>query len=388
MTTRRGKLSLLDIPTELRVEIYKLLFSTPGTAYGILETCRQIRSEALPASYQRRLDFGCQRLLYRWLDRADSQLLHLVKSVRFTIYSPDLASILRLDRIVEPERSAIWKVHTTELEKLASAFKSFPNLRELTIYEHSNGCSHFLQNLILAFLDFLALECPQLCELALPWNFQPVCLPRPFPNLRSLRVPGLACSPSSINFDSVSQLQDLTDLTIYRPTRTTGLPFCAPWFGPGSLQRMPLLRSLNIYDTSLDPDEDQLFCSAELFESLRSSFSSTLQTLGISWCYPLDETAEKALHAFLKTSAVANLQLRWLVGHGLGSGLLDALPGSLRHLSLNANDQLACVSFIEGVLAERRRFPHLHQVQISTDNQESTFDEPVVPVQTTHPFSF
>lgn len=161
----------LDLPTEMRLEIYELaLLDAPSAVLSIqlLQTCRHISMEARPTLYKRPTSFASQAKLFAWIERSQQKDLRRVRTLTLRLMDIDLSPLL--DQSSSPggkSRTSVWALYQTELERLDDACKALPKLSSLTIVPPKNGRSQLLKGLYHSFLALIPNRLPKLKQLEL-----------------------------------------------------------------------------------------------------------------------------------------------------------------------------------------------------------------------------
>ncbi|KAL9604366.1 MAG: hypothetical protein Q9219_000554 [cf. Caloplaca sp. 3 TL-2023] len=149
MTARAvGQASFAGLPAELRGLIYDELLKHPAALFCLLTVSRRIFQEVQPYIFKLPITFNGQKDLFKWLSRMDHGFLPYVGTIRFKLHDIDPQKIVdslgeRLRRAdIQEQPQAIGDPYgeacDLELEQIMSAFRTFSNLRSITILKGSN----------------------------------------------------------------------------------------------------------------------------------------------------------------------------------------------------------------------------------------------------------
>ena len=135
---------LLNLPAELREQIYRNILSSPEQGPEILQTCRQIEREARKFLYQRPINFPGQLSLYVWVDATPNHLLPHVTDVSVAIQDIDLQPVLCPRAFTPSLRPQLltWGLYETEISKLISTLGKLPHIKRIAIKSPALCQSH------------------------------------------------------------------------------------------------------------------------------------------------------------------------------------------------------------------------------------------------------
>jgi len=164
-TSPTTQLHLLNLPAELRIQIYEAVLLDTQPPLAILGTCRQIAMEAQPTLYQRHLTFPSQASLFNWIERSRSINLSRVKILTLRLSDVDLSALLDEQNGRPATQPDVWTMYQDELEKLDRALESLPNIAELSVTPPKAGHSRLLRGMYLSFLGLIPHRYPRLKRL-------------------------------------------------------------------------------------------------------------------------------------------------------------------------------------------------------------------------------
>jgi len=190
-TTNTPASPLLNLPPELRDEIYRFALLSPNTILSLLTTSQQLKMEAQPLLYQRPIKLSSQTKLFDWLRRSRASNLKQVKNLTLRLTDIDLSPLLDPDIIRDEPQTSAWTLYNDEIVRLDRAFRSLPALTELTVIPPRIIHSQLLRGL---YLSLLAL------------------IPKHYPRLRLLVI-----HDESTILEAVTALQGLLKVTFKEP---------------------------------------------------------------------------------------------------------------------------------------------------------------------------
>lgn len=157
---------LLQLPRELREEIYLLALLHSPNPTSLLQTCPQITMEAQPLLYQRPVKLSSQAKLFDWIDRSRAQNLRQVRHLSLHLTDIDLSPLLASDRSRSrdqnqnqnensPKPPSAWSLYEDELARFDTALRSLPSLTEITIVPPRVMHSQLLRGMYLSLLALI-----------------------------------------------------------------------------------------------------------------------------------------------------------------------------------------------------------------------------------------
>lgn len=187
---------LLQLPPELRDEIYRFALVNPNTTLPLLTTSQQLKMEAQPLLYQRPIKLSSQAKLFDWAARSRGSNLKQVKNLTLRLTDIDLSPLLDPDLIYEQPSISAWSLYDDEIGRFDTAFRALPGLTELTIIPPRIIHSQLMRSM---YLTLLAL------------------IPQHYPRLRLLVI-----HDESAILDAVAALQGLPKVTFEAPAGSPG----------------------------------------------------------------------------------------------------------------------------------------------------------------------
>lgn len=153
---------LLQLPPELRDEIYRFALLSSNTTLSLLTTSHQLQMEAQPLLYQRPIKLSSQAKLFDWIRRSRSSNLRQVKNLTLRLTDIDLSLLLDPDALQQDPPTSAWTLYNDEIVHLDRALRSLPGLTELTIIPPRIIHSQLLRSLYLSFLALIPKHYPRL----------------------------------------------------------------------------------------------------------------------------------------------------------------------------------------------------------------------------------
>lgn len=165
---------LLQLPRELREDIYLLALLQCQTPTSLLTTCHQVQMEAQPLLYHRPINLSSQAKLFDWIDRSRAQNLKQVRHLALHLTDIDLSPLLSDrrqhqhnhpnddDQMPQQDPSpsqlptpSAWTLYESELARLDTSLRSLPSLTELTLVPPRAMHSQLLRGLYLSLLALI-----------------------------------------------------------------------------------------------------------------------------------------------------------------------------------------------------------------------------------------
>lgn len=159
---------LLDLPPEMRLDIYELalLDAKPAlSSPSLLQTCSLINMEARPTLYKRPASFPSQAKLFDWIDDSRKQDLKRIRTLTLRLTDIDLSSLIDQSSPSTARETSLWARYQAELGRLDDALRALPNLSSLTIVPPKAGRSQLLKGLYHSFLSRIPRRCAKLKRL-------------------------------------------------------------------------------------------------------------------------------------------------------------------------------------------------------------------------------
>lgn len=139
--------SFLQLPSEIREEIYNQLLDQPSSLFNLLTVSRRTSKEVLPWIFKHPVTFDGQKSLFHWLSSVDPAFIHYVRAIRLRLHDLDPDQIsgsfrecLRRTKIQghtkgigSPYEESVFQ----ENSRIRSALEMFTNLQSLTILPHN-----------------------------------------------------------------------------------------------------------------------------------------------------------------------------------------------------------------------------------------------------------
>ncbi|KAL8929055.1 MAG: hypothetical protein Q9208_001498 [Pyrenodesmia sp. 3 TL-2023] len=139
--------SFLQLPSEIREEIYNQLLDQPSSLFNLLTVSRCTSDEVRPWIFKHPVIFDGQKSLFRWLLSVDPAFIHYVRAIRLRLHDldPGQLSISFRERLkrtsVQGHSKGIGSPYlesvSHENSRIRSALRLFTNLRSLTILPHN-----------------------------------------------------------------------------------------------------------------------------------------------------------------------------------------------------------------------------------------------------------
>ena len=230
-TPNKTRTRLLDIPTELREQVYDaVLHENPSSLYNLALTSRQISREAIPYLFKQSLVFDGQSELHEWLKTVRPSYLHYVTTIQFKLHDIDPEKIVgalgqRLRRTglsgpSEPLSDPYKQACDQELGHLYEAFRMLPKVTHFTILPITRADPRPPYRMLYHFFEMLVRSFPNLISLTNYEDSLPMGFVTPLHKLRRLNFPGIAPDPPEVLTKALCELPSLVDLEVYRPDPT------------------------------------------------------------------------------------------------------------------------------------------------------------------------
>ncbi|KAL8754233.1 MAG: hypothetical protein Q9184_005175 [Pyrenodesmia sp. 2 TL-2023] len=139
--------SFLQLPPEIREEIYDQLLDQPSALFNLLTVSRCTSNEVRPWIFKHPVIFDGQKSLFRWLSSVDPAFIHYVGAIRLRLHDLDPDQIsgsfrecLRRTNIQGHSKgieSPYLESVSRENLRIRSALEKFTNLQSLTILPHN-----------------------------------------------------------------------------------------------------------------------------------------------------------------------------------------------------------------------------------------------------------
>jgi hypothetical protein len=342
-------MSLFDLPTELRTQIWKDVLSTPRQGPDLLRTCREISNEARKCLYQRPINLGSQEALCDWSSRVPSELLLDVCQIALHVQDVDLKPIIDSDSSETSHSSPrllTWELYQHEVHRVEQALKRLPKLKIITLRPQPCGPSILYREFVRQVLNILATSCTELVDLRLEGTFHhhDLSFLSSLGTLRAFSFDGFSLSSPTTTANILANLPHLRSLSLVSE-RT----LVSPGVGSHSnctssqqsftgevLRTMDHLASFSVTER-IPPASQTMFFTSDLLVSLHDN--QTLTGLSVNLSHAPDTHILQSLEHFLGTSSIQCLELDW---PGLHAGLLEQheiLCASLTALWIRASSQ-------------------------------------------------
>jgi hypothetical protein len=187
---------LLQLPPELRDEIYRFALLSSNTTLSLLTTSHSIKMEAQPLLYQRPIKLSAQSKLFDWTARSRASNLKQVRNLTLHLTDIDLSPLLDPDAIFSQPPVTAWSLYEDEVVRFDNAFHLLSGLLELTIIPPRIMHSQLMRGLYHTLLSLI---------------------PRRYPRLRLLVI-----HDESAILDAVAALQGLPKVSFKAPVPSAG----------------------------------------------------------------------------------------------------------------------------------------------------------------------
>ena len=233
---------LLDLPLELREQIYKEVLISQAKSFDLLRTCREIHNGAHKFLYQRPLVFRSQLCLYQWSRSTIEENCSRVTEISLTLQDVDLRTILRSqltnDITASPPRLLTWELYEMELAKLHETLRRLPRIETFTL--RALDLQSFLYHAFLfKVLDLLSSVCPVLKDFRVESSIMHhnLGILADFQTLRHLTFAGISAWSASETARILNRMEQLESLSFISNQAAT-MPLYVP--GDGFLKQEKL----------------------------------------------------------------------------------------------------------------------------------------------------
>jgi hypothetical protein len=353
---------LFTLPLELRELIYQDILLDLSQGPQILQTCREVYSEARKFLYQRRITFQSQTALNDWLAEKPQHMLQNVHEISLELQDVDLMPLLMsapsTDTSARTRSLRTWELYENELDALDKAFTKLPNIKTLNIRATSGRQTHLYDDFLAKVLQMLAPHWPALQDLSLEGNMHNQSL-EAMESLKGLTAfsfdgfcgTGPAETAATLSRLSLTRVSIVSQPGLQTPTRGQHSNYTTKFqsFDGTVLRSIGQLTSLSISEQVPCATSSTLFITSDILGSLRSH--KYLSILSLCLSLAPDKDTLDALNEFLKkNSSVTRLELDWPY---LDPAILYILTNRLKSLWIRATS-LAVASDILGTVLEIR----------------------------------
>jgi hypothetical protein len=314
--------SFFSLPVELREQIYQEALKSPTAGPDLLQTCREINTEARKFWYQRQIRFPSQFCWYNWVASTPERFLPQVTDICLTIQEVDLRSVLDLNTSASETslsgRLHTWDLYAMELRNLKAALGKLPNVSKITIRAMSCRQSHLYRDFLAEFLDSLSSIYPTLLDLNLEGNpyYQNLDFLSGLAKLRSFSFDGISASSPLETADILGNLEHLSSLSLIshqamvrssslRNSEFMGKP--QPFIGD-AVRTIDQLASLSVSERASVPTAN-FFFSLDVLNAMQHH--KALKSLSISLSHTPDNEMLNLLGRCLESSSIDHLELDW-----------------------------------------------------------------------------
>jgi len=352
------------LPLELRQLIYNAVLASPLHGTALLQTCREIYSEAHKFLYERPLDFRSQVALFNWLEQVPHKYLSQVKELSLNLQDVDLRSLLKASALIshpgDPPRLLTWDLYEAELSKLQHALRQLPEIRKLRIRAVVGRQSFLYREFLQKVLTLSSSVYPGLLDIQLEGNLhhQKLSFLSGFTNLQAISFDGFSASPPIEMAKIFSDLKHLTSLSLVsesamlEPHSYTHSSFTtrSQSLTGRVVDTIDNLKYFSVTETTSN-FAPPLFFTPEVLASLHNHQGLKVFRVCLSQA-PGDETLG-ALESFLENTQIKVLELDWprLSPNMLETFLL--IPESLETVWVRVGSVADALGII-GTIAVRR----------------------------------
>lgn len=223
---------LLDLPLELREEIYKEVLVSPAKSFGLLQTCREIHDGAQKFLYQRPLVFRSQLDLCKWSRSTLAENCSRVTEISLFLQDVDLGAILQPQvtsaMVASPPRLLTSTLYEIELSKLCEALKRLPKV-EIFSLRVLDRQSFLYRAFITNVLNSLSSTFPVLKDLRVEGSIihQSLDLLSKFKTLRHLTLGGVSTCSARVAERILNEMEQLESLS-FISNQPTNILLCNP----------------------------------------------------------------------------------------------------------------------------------------------------------------
>ena len=390
-TPKKTRTNFLDIPTELREQIYNaVLNATPLSLYSLVLTGRQISREARPYLFKQSLVFDGQSELHEWLKTVNHSYLHYVTNIQFKLHDIDPDEIVgalgkRLRRMgmsgpPEPHSDPYKQACDMELGRLQEAFRLLPKVTHFTILTITKADPQPPYRMLYNFCKMLSQSLPNLISLTNHEDSLPMSFVAPLQKLRRLSFPGVTAGPSKEITKAFGELPSLTELQVCRPDpssveRGRRAPYSVDGVRcdvPDIIRGISRLESFafsELMSEDCQSGDDEQEMAEAIMESIGAleRHKSWLRSLTIITDVDLEARMQKRIAAFIKSS-----RLKYLEMSDTDFPPFGYLPRTIETVVLRSSlEGKRFCSWLEKLVAMARRYnnelPSLAEIAICVD---------------------
>ncbi|KAJ4994008.1 hypothetical protein SVAN01_00485 [Stagonosporopsis vannaccii] len=352
------------LPLELRQLIYNAVLASPLQGPALLQTCREVYSEAHKFLFERPLDFRSQVAFFDWLDQVPHKYLPHVKELSLNIQDVDLRSLLKTSALIshpgDPPRLLTWDLYEAELSKLQHALRQLPGIRKLTIRAVAGRQSFLYREFLQKILVLSTSVYPGLLDIQLEGNFnhQNLGFLSSFTNLQAVSFDGFSASPPAEVAKIFSGLEHLTSLSlvsegaILNPDSHTHSDFTtrSQSLTGQVVNTIDNLKYFSVMEISsnLAPP---LFFTPEVLTSLHNH--QNLKVLRVCLSQIPNDVTLAALGSFLENTQIKILELDWPQLHPHVLATFSLIPGSLEMIWVRVGSAADAFEMIRSLTESR-----------------------------------
>lgn len=359
-----GRSPFFGLPLELRQLIYNAVLASPMHGPELLQTCREIHSEAYKVLFSRPLSFRSQVALFNWLDQVPHKYLSQVRELSLNVQDVDLRPLLKTPVLTnhpgDPPRLLTWDLYEAELDRLYNALELLPGIQKLVIRAVPGRQSFLYREFLRIFLSALSSLCPGLSDIQLEGNLhhQSLSFLSGFAKLQGLSFDGFSASSPFEVGNILSGMQNLTSLSL---SSQSDLLSPASYAHSNFTTRTQSLtgRALDVVNrltcfsiTEMIPKSaPMLFFTPDILTALHNHRGLKIIKVCLSQA-PNDDTMD-VLKEFLENSHIKVLELDWpqLDPHVLET--FSLIRESLEELCVRASSATAAFEIIWSVAESR-----------------------------------
>ncbi|CBX91071.1 hypothetical protein LEMA_P061050.1 [Plenodomus lingam JN3] len=315
--------SLLTLPLELRELIYKEVLLASTRRFDLLQTCKEINTEAQKFLYQRPLVFHSQDCLYDWLTLTSSEHCSQVTDISVFIRDVNLRPLLQkdlgLDMTASSSRLLTFEVYEAELAKIRGSFEKIPKVSNLTLRVLPDRQSFLYREFLARVLKLLSNVYPMLVEFETEGNMvhQNLEYLAGFRHLRHFAFDGVSASSLVATVDILNSLEHLQSLSLTShqalATSLNSHPSQSSCFTKSSSDNLTWatnLHGLFSPTEALEDDSSELLLAADILTALRGH--KTLREISIYYAQEPTPGLLIALGRIVKSQAeIKILKLDW-----------------------------------------------------------------------------
>ncbi len=367
----------LDLPLEIREQVYGGLFSdSTCKTVQMLRTSQQIYAEAQAFLYKRPLAFASQFDMYDWIKKSTPQNLRYVQCIRIRLVDVIGHEGLDTSKIQDYRKSCpspITRSYEEDLQRFASALKSVPNVRSLTLYKHRAAESDHFREYHRACFNLITRQSSGLRSLSFYVHQVPLDFLPALRSLQSLRFTGFSTSTPKDTLTYLRKLPALEEMELFGPPPGLAFHQRRGYIGPKTVQSLSAdvvrgltpLKSFTICEMRDSVSGvDEVFAEPVMLHALAQTHGKSLRKLRISTDFLPSPASRNALMSLLAASAIQTLELGW---PGLDGRVVDVLPPSIRCLQITVGGALPPDELVARLVARRAQLASLAEVVIRTD---------------------